>query len=293
MEITAGRIGNSAVFLSGDSGQSQSREPTWPVLSGAEASMPGALLDMSKVQSERPGLSSTTSVPSISASTAQGRMQRRSSQRELSHAGGLASRSAREAWLMKHPEFPNTRPGIFKALLMGLTQAAQSWHMHEAATEVDHEKNKKIIISEATNGALVAALFLTVSTATLFDGDGAPDNGMKDVAGMTNLYFTLHSVATFCFAMSILYSLTLLLIMESVHGKDASDLSHALGVGIHWPITNFVVGILLVLAALFLKGFFDLSTWVWITGFIIISVMIAIYFSFLATGRQCTPSESV
>jgi hypothetical protein len=133
----------------------------------------------------------------------------------------------------------------------------------------------------------VAALFLTVSTATIFDGDGPPSNGLKDVAGMTDLYFSLHNVATFCFALSILYSLALLLMVESVHGRDASDLSHVLGVGFHWPITNFVVGILLLLAALFVKGFFDVSRWVWITGFVIIGVMIAVFFSFLATGRQC------
>jgi hypothetical protein len=45
---------------------------------------------------------------------------------------------------MKHPKFPDTRPGIFTALFMALTLAPQSWHMHEASGEVDDEKNKKI-----------------------------------------------------------------------------------------------------------------------------------------------------
>jgi len=35
-----------------------------------------------------------------------------------------------EARLMKHPQFPESRPGFFKAMLMGLTQAAQSFHVH-------------------------------------------------------------------------------------------------------------------------------------------------------------------
>jgi len=35
--------------------------------------------------------------------------------------------------------------------------------------------NKKIIISEATNGALVAALFITITLAAIFDGDGVKE----------------------------------------------------------------------------------------------------------------------
>jgi hypothetical protein len=196
----------------------------------------------------------------------------------------VADRSVKDAWLMKHPEFPKNRPGLLHAVGLGLTQAALSWHMHEAKTEHEHEKNKKIIIAEATNGALVAALFVTVTTSVIFDPEGAPQNGMGEAPGMVNLYFSLQVAATFCFAMSILYSLVLLLIMESVHGKDASDLSHALGIGIHWPITNFVVGIFLLLFALLLKGFFDVTYWVWLIGIGIIALMILIFFAFLGTG---------
>jgi len=110
---------------------------------------------------------------------------------------------------------------------------------------------------------------------------------MREAPGVGDLYFTLHTVATFAFAMSILYSLELLLIMESVNGRDASNVSHALGVGIHWPMTNFVLGIVMFLAALFVKGYYDVSRSVWIAGIIIIIVMIMIYFGFLATGAQC------
>ena len=196
------------------------------------------------------------------------------------------SRPVCEAWLLAHPAFPDRRPGLLKAVLLGLGQAAQSWHMHEASSDIEHEKNKKIIISEATNGALISALFITVTTSAMFDGEGVPQNGMQDSLAMTNLYYSLHTVATFCFAMSIVYSLTLLLIMESVHGKDASDISHALGVGIHWPITNFVVGILLLLVAMFLKGFYDVSLWVWIVGWVVITVMLVIFSAFLGSAVQ-------
>lgn len=169
---------------------------------------------------------------------------------------------------------------------MGLTQAAQSWHMNEASTHRDHEKNKNIVKAEATNGALVAALFITVTTSSLFSPDGIPQNGMESAYGMTNLYFTLMTTATFFFAMSIIYSLTLLLVFESAHGKDATDLSHALGLGIHWPITNFIIGVMLLLVALFVKGFFDVDLWVWIVGIVFISLLIVIYFFFLATAVQ-------
>lgn len=171
-------------------------------------------------------------------------------------------------------------------MLLGLTQAAQSWKMHKASNLVEYGQNKKIIIAEATNGALVGALFLTVSTANIFDGDGVPDNGMAETPGMVNLYYTLNCTATFCFAMGILYSLALLLIMESLNEKDASEISHALGMGIHWPITNFVIGILLLLGALFLKGYFDVDFWVWITGIMIMFVQICTYFVFLAIAVQ-------
>ena len=117
-------------------------------------------------------------------------------------------------------------------------------------------------------------------------GPTVVDRGPRDDLPPTNLYYSLHTVATFCFAMSIVYSLTLLLIMESVHGKDASDISHALGVGIHWPITNFVVGILLLLVAMFLKGFYDVSLWVWIVGWVVITVMLVIFSAFLGSAVQ-------
>jgi len=74
--------------------------------------------------------------------------------------------------------------------------------------------------------------------------------------------------------------------MESTNGKDASDLSHALGVGIHWPITNFVAGVLLLLGALFLKGYYDVSLWVWILGWVIITLMVLVFFAFLGSAVQ-------
>jgi hypothetical protein len=194
-------------------------------------------------------------------------------------------RPVREAWLLAHPTFPDSRPGLFKAVLFGLGQAAQSWHMHQASNEIEHERNRKIILSEATNGALISALFITVTAPAMFD-PSPPQNGMQDSVPMTNLYYSLHTIASFCFAISILYSLTLLLIMESTHGKDASDISHALGVGIHWPITNFVVGILLLLGALFLKGYYDVSLWVWILGLVIITLMVLVFFAFLGSAVQ-------
>ena len=207
------------------------------------------------------------------------------------HAQGASEQTAlprpvREAWVLAHPTFPDSRPGLLKAVILGLGQAAQSWHMHEASSEIEHERNRKIIITEATNGALISALFITVTTQAMFNADGVPQNGMQDSVAMTNLYYSLHTVATFCFAMSIIYSLTLLLIMESTHGKDASDISHALGVGIHWPITNFVVGILILLAAMFLKGYHDVSFWVWIVGIVIITLMLLVYFAFLGAAVQ-------
>ena len=194
-------------------------------------------------------------------------------------------RPVREAWLLKHPTFPDSRPGMFKAVLLGLGQAAQSWHMHHALNEIEHERNRKIIISEATNGALISALFITITAPAMFD-PSSPENGMQDSVAMTNLYYSLHTIATFCFAISIIYSLTLLLIMESTQGKDASDISHALGVGIHWPITNFVVGIFLLLGALFVKGYYEVSLWVWISGWVIIILMVLVYFAFLGTAVQ-------
>ena len=208
---------------------------------------------------------------------------------EQADAGGsvqdLNPRPVREAWLLAHPTFPDSRPGLFKAVLFGLGQAAQSWHMHQASNEIEHERNRKIILSEATNGALISALFITVTAPAMFD-PSPPQNGMQDSVAMTNLYYSLHTIASFCFAISILYSLTLLLIMESTHGKDASDISHALGVGIHWPITNFVVGILLLLGALFLKGYYDVSLWVWILGWVIITLMILVFAAFLGSAVQ-------
>ena len=205
---------------------------------------------------------------------------------EFHGAPGPKERQVRDAWFLAHPAFPRTRPGLLLAMLMGLSQAAQSWHMNEASTHRDHEKNKNIVKAEATNGALVAALFITVTTSSLFSPDGIPQNGMESAYGMTNLYFTLMTTATFFFAMSIIYSLTLLLVFESAHGKDATDLSHALGLGIHWPITNFIIGVMLLLVALFVKGFFDVDLWVWIVGIVFISLLIVVYFFFLATAVQ-------
>jgi hypothetical protein len=103
---------------------------------------------------------------------------------------------------------------------------------------------------------------------------------------MINLYYSLHTVATFCFAISIIYALTLLLIMETSHGQDAMDISHALGVGIYWPITNFVVGILLLLVALFVKGYHDVSFWVWLLGIAIITLILVVYCAFLGAAVQ-------
>jgi hypothetical protein len=145
-------------------------------------------------------------------------------------------RPVRDAWILAHPTFPDSRPGMLKSVMLGLGQAAQSWHMHEASSEMDHEKNKKIIIAEATNGALISALFTTVTTSAMFNSDGVPKNGIEDSLTMINLYYSLHTVATFCFAMSIVYALTLLLIMESAHGQDASDISHALGNAHLWGL---------------------------------------------------------
>ena len=204
---------------------------------------------------------------------------------DRAHGMTTSDRSVQDAWLMKHPQFPEKRPGLLHAVGLGLTQAALSWHMHEARTEQEHEKNKKIIIAEASNGALVAALFVNVTTGVIFDPEGAPQNGMADAPGMVDLYFSLQVTSTFCFAMSILYSLVLLLIMESVHGKNASELSHALGIGIHWPISNFVLGIFLLLFALMLKGYYDVKYWVWLIGIVVIVLMILIFFAFLGTGQ--------
>jgi hypothetical protein len=200
-------------------------------------------------------------------------------------AKAAVGRPVREAWLLAHPTFPDSRPGLFKAVLLGLGQAAQSWHMHQASNEIEHERNRKIIISEATNGALISALFITVTAPAMFD-PSPPENGMQESVAMINLYYSLHTIASFCFAISIIYSLTLLVVMESTHGKDANDISHALGVGIHWPITNFVVGILLLLGALFLKGYYDVSLWVWILGLVIITLMILVFAAFLGSAVQ-------
>jgi cytochrome bd-type quinol oxidase subunit 2 len=195
-------------------------------------------------------------------------------------------RAVRDAWILSHPRVPKTRPGLLYAIFLGLIQAPQSWKMHQASTESEHVQNKKIIVSEATNGALVGALFMTVTTANIFDGDGVPGNGMETRPSIVNLYYSLNCTSTFCFSMSIIYSLALLLIMESLNDKDASDISHALGMGIHWPITNFILGILLLVVALFVKGYFDVDLWVWIIGIIILSVQLSIYFIFLGTGSS-------
>jgi hypothetical protein len=224
-----------------------------------------------------------------SAQGAESQTQNGQSASEQADASGSVQdhnpRPVREAWLLAHPTFPASRPGLFKAVLFGLGQAAQSWHMHQASNEIEHERNRKIIISEATNGALISALFITISAPAMFD-PSPPENGMQGSVAMTNLYYSLHTIASFCFAISILYSLTLLLIMESTNGKDASDLSHALGVGIHWPITNFVAGVLLLLGALFLKGYYDVSLWVWILGWVIITLMVLVFFAFLGSAVQ-------
>ena len=111
----------------------------------------------------------------------------------------VADRSVKDARLMKHPEFPKNRPGLLHAVGLGLTQAALSWHMHEAKTEHEHEKNKKIIIAEATNGALVAALFVTAGDAHAATIDlvtvGNPGN-VADTEVMSDLTTGYGSVAT-------------------------------------------------------------------------------------------------
>jgi hypothetical protein len=58
------------------------------------------------------------------------------------------------------------------------------------------------------------------------------------------------------------------------------------GVGIHWPITNFILGILFLLVALFVKGYHDVSFWVWLLGIAIIALMLIVYAAFLGAAVQ-------
>mmetsp|Transcript_54485 Transcript_54485/g.88337 ORF Transcript_54485/g.88337 Transcript_54485/m.88337 type:complete len:203 (-) Transcript_54485:121-729(-) len=176
------------------------------------------------------------------------------------------NRKVRDAWILAHPTFPQTRPGLLTAILLGFGQSAQSWQIHQACDEAEHEKNKKIVIAEASSAALVSALFLTVTTTVIFEVEGMPQNGISEVGGLTNLFYSLFVMATMCFAMSIVYSLSLIIIMESCSGEDATEVTHALGIGVHWPISNFIIGIFLLLIALFVKGYFDVDRWVWILG---------------------------
>lgn len=142
-------------------------------------------------------------------------------------------------------------------------------------------------MTECTNAALVSALFITITVGPVFDVDGMPSNGMAERHRMTNLYYSLFVASSLLFAMSIIYSITLLIIFESLTPPDALKLAHALGTRIHWPLQNFVGGVLLLLSALLLKAYWDVSLWTWISGIVCIAILLTAYFSFLAWSVHC------
>ena len=185
----------------------------------------------------------------------------------------------RDAWLLAHPTFPTSRPGRLQAIYMGFFIIPQSWHMHGG-------NSKTIIITEASIALLMSTLSFTVTISPVLDLRGVPPNGMADVSGMANLFYALLFTASLCFAMSMVYSLVMLVVMQSHDSKEANALALRVGQAIHWPVTNWILGAIIGLVAAFLKMYFDVDLWVWVCLIGVVCSMLLVFCFFLGSIVQ-------